>query len=239
MILKNLRLFHNFIKKLFLDKYTNLYTNSLLDLATGKGGDLFKWKHNQYLKNIYGVDFNSISINIAKKRLNNLKINDKKITFKVLDLSKNILQCNKSDYSIITCNFAFHYFFKNFKTLQTILKSINNCSKKGTVLILTLFDGSRLKNINSNNFYIKINKKSEGNYGNEVEVFIKNSVLNKPEIEYIVYPEFLIKKLQSINFNLIECNSFEYIHTLFPNIKLNNEEKMLSYLNNVYIFQKN
>ena len=233
--LKNMRLYHNDIKRKYLVKYTKDLTLNLLDLATGKGGDLPKWKINKYIKYIMGFDINEESIKEAKKRLKILNIKNKKIIFKVKDLSKDILHC-PFKYDIITSHFAFHYFFKNYNSLQTILKSINNCSKSGTILILSLFDGSKIKNINNENYSVKILDSDKKNYGKRVEVFIKDSVLNIPEIEYIVQPQFLINKLKSINFELIEQKNFKDIYT--ENFNLNETEKTLSFFNNIYIFKK-
>ena len=233
--LKTLREFHNYIKRLYINKYITKPDTKLLDLATGKGGDLQKWKANKYISYVLGFDINSESIKEAKNRLKKAKIKFK-IIFKIKDLSIETLNCNIK-YDIITSYFAFHYFFKNPSSLNTILKSINNCSKSGTILILALFDGTKLKNIDNKDFKINIKQKpKEKNYGNEVEVYIKDSVLNIPEIEFIVKPKFLISKLKKINFELLEMNSFKDLKS--EKFKLTKDEEILSFLNNIYVFIK-
>lgn len=121
--------------------------------------------------------------------------------------------------------------------MKNILTTIDNCSKKGTVLILTLFDGNNLKNINTNEYYIKLLPSNNKNYGRQVEVYIKDSVLNKPEIEFIVTPEFLEYKLKSIGFNLKYKKTFGELYSNSKHV-LSKNEKNLSFLNNVYVFEK-
>ena len=231
----NLRKFHNYIKNMYIKKYTTENDTYLLDLASGKGGDLLKWKNNKNIKKVDGYDISESSIKEAKRRRNLLKIN-KNVHLKVLDLSKNVLQCSEK-YQVITCMFAFHYFFSSKDHLNTIIQSISNCSERGTIFILTLFDGSKIKNdYIYDNFYIKKLDDNIKKYDNKINVFLKDSVLDKPEIEFLVQPEFLIKKMKSINFKLIEMVSFKDIYT--EDFKLNEQEQILSFLNNVYVFKK-
>lgn len=232
--LKNMRKFHNFIKKEYLNKYTNKPCN-LLDLASGKGGDLNKWKNNKNIKSVIGYDIDEVSVLEARKRLKELKIK-KPIKFYVKDLGKYKIIC-KEKVEIITSHFAFHYFFKSSKTLKTILQTIDNCSKSGTILILTLFDGSVVKNLNNNDYKVTIlDPEKKSNYNKRVEVYIKDSVLNTSTVEYIVNPEFLKKKLKEIGFKIIETKLFNEIEN--TKIKLSKSEKELSFINRIFIFEK-
>lgn len=249
--LNNMRKFHNMIKRKYLNKYTNIINKpvKLLDLASGKGGDINKWKSNKKIKYVEGYDIDSDSVIEARRRLEDIRRTKKKteelnVFFYIKDLSKTELKC-KEKFDIITSHFAFHYFFKSIKTLKTILKTIDNCSKKNTILILTLFDGNKLKNINSTNYRITIKNNTEPknnytHYNNKVEVYIKDSVLDEPTIEYIVKPEFLEKKMKDIGFYLIETKSFKelYYENRSLNIDLTNEEKKLSFMNRIYILKK-
>lgn len=232
--LKNMRKFHNYIKKYFLDKYTDK-PSKLLDLASGKGGDLNKWKSNKNIKSVLGYDIDKPSVLEARKRLKELKIK-KSIKFYIKDLGKESIDCKEKN-DIITSHFAFHYFFKSSKTLKTILKSIENCSKNGTILILTLFDGTKVKDLNTDKYTVTIlDPYKKSNYNKRVQVYIKGSVLDKITTEYIVNPEFLKKKLNEIGFHLIEEKSFSELLT--NNFTLTDLEKDLSFINSVYIFKK-
>lgn len=232
--LNKMRKFHNYIKK----KYINLYATKptkLLDLASGKGGDLNKWKINKNIKYVTGYDIDENSVIQAKNRLKQLNI-QKPIEFYIQDLSKTVINC-KEKYDIITSYFAFHYFFKSYKALKTILSSINNCSKLGSILLLTLFDGNKLRNIKTDNYTVTIlDPHKKNNYNKRVLVYIKGSVLDNATIEYIVDPKFLEKKLNEIGFRLIDTKLFSEIEN--NNIKLTNSEKKISFMNRIYIFKK-
>lgn len=244
-----MRQYHNSIKRQYIHKYTKAPTKNvkLLDLACGKGGDLRKWIDSKSISLVRGFDINSDSISEAKRRLAGLKSGKgKDITFNTSDLSKEVLHC-KTKFDVITCFFAFHYFFKNKSSLDTILTSIKNCSKKGTVIILTLLDGDLVRNMKTDNFYIKIDNSvtvsPSGSdtsknkvYGRELEVYIKSSVLDTPEIEYIVEPNTLIERMNSINFDLIDTKLFSQFN--YSKFGLSKDEKMYSFINRVFVFKK-
>ncbi len=235
VLFKKMRKFHNKIKLKYITDYITEKSN-LLDLASGKGGDILKWNSNKMITSVDGYDINEESVKEAIRRRNASKIK-KRMTFKVLDLSRVPLKCEEK-YKVITSMFAFHYFFKSKQTLETIFKTIDNCSTKGTIIILTLFDGNRVGNIKSKNFYLNTFKDNDKrrNTGNKLEVFIKESVLDKPEIEYIVDPKFLISIMKKHHFNLVEKKDFEELYN--DSFELNAEERELSFLNTVYVFKK-
>ena len=75
--------FHNFIKQQLLTVITKFVKNdiNLLDIAVGRGGDMFKW-NTAGVANVFGFDKNETSINSinpfdqgAKERLRLNKIN--------------------------------------------------------------------------------------------------------------------------------------------------------------------
>ncbi len=234
----SLRKFHNEIKNNYLTKYITHKNTRLLDLASGKGGDLHKWIKNDFITQVDGYEIDQNSINEANRRRDKIKPN-KSINFYNVDLSKGILNC-KSKYNVITVHFALHYFFKNSSSLRNILSSIENCSKKGSILMITLMNGNKVEEIFSDNFYIKYLPSyfgSKTNYGKGIEVYIKDAVLNEPREEYIVKPDFLINKLKLIGFKLIERKSFEELYNN-TRLKLTEEEKKFSFFNEIFIFKK-
>ncbi len=232
--LSNMRKFHNEIKRKYINKYIRKPSN-VLDLASGKGGDLNKWVTNKFVRSVTGFDLDQDSVIEANKRLSKIKTK-KKITFNLKNLATEIVDCGYNSKEIISSFFAFHYFFKSNSTLNTILKSIEKCSKKGSILILTLFDGDRVVDLETKEYIIKKNGNGIGNYNNELYVYIKGSVLDIPRIEYIVKPSFLIKKLAKIKFSLIERASFAELYD--NKFKLTKTEKDLSFMNSVFIFKR-
>lgn len=228
--------YHNKIKKIYIDSNTGKF---LLDLACGRGGDLRKWKENKNVKYVLGYDINPESIKEAKSRLKSLNFpKSKKVVFKELDLSANILNC-KTKFDTITSFFAFHYFFKNKTALKSITTSINNCSKQGTKLILALFDGDSINALADETIYknwsITKQAKKSGIFGNEILVYLKKTILDTPEIEYIVPSKVLIEEMKKINFELIESKPFAEV---LSNVRLTVEERKFSELNRIYVFEK-
>lgn len=232
-VFKNMRKYHNFIKNSIIQDYITK-PSKLLDLAVGAGGDLGKWKRNKNIIYVEGYDINKTSIKEARRRLKLIKL-DIPVKFYIRDLSKH--QLFLQPFDVISIQFAFHYFFKNENTLQTILDTINTNSKKGTLLLITVLDSTLIKNINTEDLQLKkLDKNNFDVYNNELSVYIKYSVLDVPTIEYIVDPVFLIFKLKSINFELKDTFGFSEFD--YKSFDLTNLEKRYSFMNRVYIFEK-
>lgn len=233
--------FHNKIKRFLIDEYAK---GDVLDLASGRGGDILKYNDNKKIKSVTGFDINEDYVKEAIKRVKNLKNKRKDFSYSVKDLGKSIVKGRS--YDTIVSNFAFHYFFKEKKTLDTILETIKGSSKIGTVFILTLFDGSELskelkkKNgniINKNYSIIKNGEMSNKKYGNSITVKLDSSVLDKGVEEFLVDPKFLEKKLKAIGFMLKESTGFSLYKELgFP--YLDSENKYFSSFNRSFIFTR-
>ena len=82
----------------------------------------------------------------------------------------------------------------------------------------------------------KLNKGNDLYYGNEIEVYIKYSVLDVPTIEYIVDSSFLISKMKYIHFELIDTFSFSEFD--YSDFDLTPLEKKFSFMNRAFIFLK-
>ncbi len=162
----NLRIFHNWIKDRLIresiEQIKNNNTNysiAILDLATGRGGDILKWyKNNIY--NAIGIDINKKSIygkngaiHRYKQLVRKLKAKNKKVPdykFYVYDLSKRknikqvMYQLKNKKFDIVSCNFAIHYFFDKQTSLNTLLTIVQKCLKPGGIFFGTTMDGSMI-----------------------------------------------------------------------------------------------
>ena len=215
-IVINLRTFHNEVKSTLLRnslENTSDYSIALLDLASGKGGDLHKWSHNK-LQTVVGFDINTEYIDEAKRRLKQSKAATD-ILFYQADLrSDNIyrlLKKNSSlmDFQIITCHFALHYFFEEEQYLDNFLKNVSENLKRGGYFIGTAFDGKKVHellrnaNVKKNGKYEKkendttifsIEKKYSGKtfeklslFGQKIGVYLGgNTVMSQETDEYLV-----------------------------------------------------
>jgi SAM-dependent methyltransferase len=227
----NLRRFHNFIKRKYIDKYKS---KSVLDLAVGKGGDLGKYNDSGF-SIVHGYDIDIPSIKEAKQRadmISKKQGNNIEITLEVKDLIKNSIPSGKIKFDLIVTNFAFHYFYKS---LPTYIKTVTNNLKNGGHLILSFFKGEKL--IETKNNLYEIKKIST----DKVSVWMKDSVLNKPTVEYIVDVNSVIKKFKKFGLLLVENVEFKELYPEWQKYTSKNilsvEEKKLSFINNILVFK--
>lgn len=245
----SMRKFHNTIKRDLYNKYTKNIDN-LLDLACGKAGDLDKWVTNN-IKKVIGYDIDNNSIEEAKRRITQYNSKDTNIQVYVKDLSRNIIKGNNT-FDVITSMFAFHYFFESKYTFETIMRSIENNLKDDGIFMGTMFDGNKMRDsiIENDSFELVDNENKQLRFkvkllnenvpldffGNRISVYLKDTVLDEPMDEYLVYFEEFVRIMKDRNFELIESKMFEELYLHKDN--LNNIEKKVSFLNRTFVFRK-
>lgn len=227
----HLRRFHNYIKRMTLEKFAK-NKESVLDLASGKGGDFGKYR-DIGIKYVEAYDIDEKSVEISKSRASSI-LDDKKnsMSIEVLMKDLNISDVDsKYKFDVIVSNFALHYFYNN---LGHFVDNIVKSSKKGTKVILTFFDSSKIKeHDNSNSKIIKVNE-------SQIDVYIKDSVLNKPTREYIVDLQKVKDTMKENGFNLISEKNFSEFYDSWASKGnfLSEEEKLFSFMNVEVIFEK-
>ena len=134
---------------------------TLLDLASGVGGDFMKWKNGKYEK-IIGVEFNKENIEYGmdsykkaarpKPYVQYIWGDASKLIFpefaSAMDHNAKILMkktfLSKFQYDVISCQFALHYFFVNEIAIRSFLQNVSDNLKVGGHFIGTSFDGKRM-----------------------------------------------------------------------------------------------
>ena len=224
----NMRKFHNFIKKTIYKSYAT--NKSILELAVGKAGDLHKWKQCNVSK-VIGYDISKESIEEGLRRLSESeKEFSKKVTLEVKDLRKDIIVLPEK-VDVVACMFAFHYFIKD---INIIIQSIKNNLKEGGYFIGCCFDGTRVldrlkTDFNDSNFQIKqISSDS-------INVLLKQTVLDTPEIEFLVDFKELKIKMKNEGFKLVKLTNFENLYN--TSFNLSKTEMDVSFLNTFFVFQ--
>ena len=196
---KQLRNFHNHIKYEIIHEACNTLSNgndgddgddievSLLDIGVGRGGDMLKW-HKNNIKNVIGIDINKSYIVEAINRYQNHKLISKK-NYKFYYAFENMIFQDflktrnipvESEFHLISCMFALHYFWKSKDTLCNIICQISNSLKPGGFFIGTCPDGDKIhdKLLQSDNSQFKndailVEKKyngSEKQIGNKINL---------------------------------------------------------------------
>jgi mRNA (guanine-N7-)-methyltransferase len=174
---KNMRDFHNWIKLVLITNITDYYYQSvhseivsLLDISTGRGGDIMKW-NRAYITHVFGFDVSDKSINSvdaedpgAKERLKNLKNIKTKIEFEIGDATRpegdtrtdtpevkskitKFLNVNKlgKQFDLVSCQFALHYYFSSEIALRNVLNLVSTFLKPGGYFFGTTVDGAKIK----------------------------------------------------------------------------------------------
>lgn len=145
----HIRQVNNFIKSTLINEYCKS-GNYVLDLACGKGGDLGKWIKKD-ISSYVGVDIADISVEEAKSRA---KESEAKVPFQfiVLDLgNENVMSHleNKSQFDIVSMQFALHYLFESQVYIKlkfqekcnNIFNNVNESLKSGGYFIGTVANG--------------------------------------------------------------------------------------------------
>lgn len=262
----NIRVFHNWVKNELIKQTVNyLKTNyhinkiSLLDLSSGRGGDMHKWLNNNIMF-VVGFDIDGESIKEAYRRyqqmINDLKRKNLTIPnyyFYTMDLSdknnlvkiSNILKEQK--FNIVSCQFAIHYFFRTEETLDTFIKIVSSYLEKDGFFIGTTMNGNKLMTLEKKigNDLFNIEKVTEElDYGSKYLVSLgkegdkEHYFVDRVSEEYIVNIDVLKKMCEKYGMMFIGTTDFEKWYEIFGKDLLSEEEKEFSFLNFSFVFKK-
>lgn len=246
----DMRRFHNWVKRNLLNKYAT-GVDRLLDLSSGKGGDLQKWIDCN-IKNVMGYDIDEDSVWEASRRFSTMN-NPRhcKVEFQILDLATNVIPPKETPFDVVSSMFAFHYMFATEQSFNTIMATIKNNLKIGGYFIGCLFDGVSVDNLiqdgdvffgTDSHFRLakKFLPKDKHNlFGRKIEVFMNETVLDRPTDEYVVDFGMLVMVLKMHGFELVETMMFSELYSTWSrNQSLSQSEKEVSFLNRFFVFRR-
>ena len=224
------------------------YKISLLDMAVGKGGDIFKWANNK-ISDCTGIDISSDNINNStngawvryancKKRY---RRNAPNMIFDTLNTSLNLkdnlpaIFTTGKKFDIISVMFALHYFFKDKTTLDGFVKNIVQNIKQGGYLIGACFNGSKchekLSLDNSieyklgDQLLLKVDKLYDDEEFEEnatslgKKISVEMYTIGTTNIEYLVNFNYFKSVLEEQGITLIELTDFDNIGILSSEMK--------------------
>ena len=170
------RHFNSFVKGQILGQFKG--TEWVMDLASGKGQDLFRYAGHAYKNAIFLEINNTALLELVHRKYDLKNTNPMNIQLHQIDMThdyKENIQKLTDDICIptlgvdmIVCNFAFHYFLADNKSLKNVIKFIGHYLKPGGRFVFTAFDGRaivQLLNENSGNWTVM--------KGNEIKYSIK------------------------------------------------------------------
>lgn len=214
----------------------------LMDFAAGSLNDLQNWNS---FDEVYAIEIDIDSISKGFSRYNRAKMR----TIKLPEVEYIHANLEMEDLTIkfpelqgvadcITCNFAFHYFLRNQKSIDNVINMINFFLRPGGHFIMTGLHGPTIWKLLKNNdiLHIKkgqidmfrIEKKYQQQeailpYGETIIVYVKT--IGIPHIEFLINPSYITSKL--VNFTMIKKEMF----TDFDRPKLRDYERKYSDLN--------
>jgi len=255
------RNYNSFVKSELFKKFTG--TKWVMDLASGKGQDLFRYSSFN-MKNIIFLEIDKVALLELITRKHSFSVDHKyknpmNILIQNVDLLDNYkdninLIANiykKREIDLIICNFAFHYFVKNKESLKNICHLINHYLKRNGKFMFTTFDGQKIVDLLTKNngvWIIKVDdiikygiKKNYTNnqlseIGQKIQVLLPFSN-NTFYDEYLINIKTIEKELVKYNIILETNRSFSsYFHKY--NKFLDADDKTYVDLYHYYIFTK-
>ena len=213
--MEDIRKSHNNVKRNLIQKVVGSSKNHVhvLDVGCGFGGDLQKWFSLNIPLSLDMCDPDADSLKEARKRIVNLKLNNKNINI----FHGDIFSCPNKKYDFICYNFSLHYIFQNgklfFRTLHEIKKRLKTNGKlfgcipdSEQILLQTPFSDD-LGNYISRN----MENTGHGSFGEKLFVFLNNTPFyhNGPKPEPIPYKDLLITYLEQKDIRLIHWKTLE------------------------------
>lgn len=253
--------FHNYVKFQLYSKYV-AKTKWLLEIASGRMGDLQKWIEVG-VKNVLSVDIDADAIQEGRRRIAGLGKVPVKIFDQLADFGELFqpVSGTTNSFDNAVCNFAVHFFMGGQATFQQFVENVDKYLKKGGYLVITSLDGRRV-----NNFFEK-NKIGEG----EIYEFVKDGkrvlalkklykgyalsdmsqemlsfviTIGSVQSEYLVNFEFLKETFKAKSYKVVEDNNFEdYYSSWLRDTKkkwgeLSDTEKQYSFMNRALVLLK-
>lgn len=248
------RNFNSFVKTFVLQYVMDksfeykIYKNWVVDLACGKGQDLFRIS-NLGFKNGLFIDNDKAALyefNERKKGLSN-KIN-MRINTKLVDLahtnyneiidSLNMIRLNQAN--LVVCNLAIHYFTESTDMITNFINLINELITKNGVVIISCFDGASIFEMlrDSNEYSLMENdvkkysivKDYKTNYlqntGQKIKVLLPFSGKGEYYSEYLVNTDYLTEIFESKGFSKYTSESFNSLFSKYKNLdQLSEQDK--------------
>ena len=246
-----IRKFHNDIKRGLIEKYAS--NNNVLDIGSGAGGDIEKYKQARARK-VIGVDIVDVEYRYPEKSMAFFKVKglyDIRNTLKKAKVPFEIPE----QFDIVMCNFAVHYFFESQETLDNFIKNVTRNLKTGGLFVLTYMNGQKMNDDfgrkttlrgehNDVTFY-KVSKKFKGKpklVGNNISVDLYGTKYfdGATSHEYLVIPEFAQAYFAKHGLIVKESVGFESLCKKYKSScsMLNSAEKEFSFYNMYQVYTK-
>ena len=230
---KSSRNFNSFVKSKIFEQFKE--TTWVIDLASGKGQDLFRYGLHK-MRNVVFLEIDNMALSeLLSRKYDFVKSTEKSkmsIMLHQIDLNEDHkdnfdklqdLHLPSSGVDLMVCNFAFHYFIPDRKHLMNIIKFINHYLKPGGRFVFTAFDGRaiiRLLNENNGNWTVSKGKEIKYSIKKQYKINVLEPIGQKIDVllpfsnndyysEYLVNIEYIASEFSSYGITLETDQSFE------------------------------
>jgi len=243
-----MRKYHNNQKLNFL-KESFTEGDTIVDIGSGRGGDLLKWKKLN-LSKVYCIEPSKDNLDILQERADNLNIDYEiiKLNYGIDNVSKFKKDVDFSEVDGVVSFFSLTFLFKDKGMYDNLLKSLK-LFRPGTNFIGMVMDGLSVSGLlddyridndfsiySNSSFQIEQRSIFNGGFGDEIEttIFDQTSMV-KDSIEYLFYFSKFKKDIEKLGYEL-QTNEFLDRGPVFD--VLNENSKEFSRLNRVFSFLK-
>lgn len=251
---ERMRRYHNKVKEYLYNKYTNKCEH-LLELCSGRGGDMHKWIYNK-IQHVTGYDVSEKNLTECCRRLESTK-NHLNFNFHNVDLcggeAVKLVRQTLDKVNVACCHFGVHYFFQSADTFANLVNILKGHLINGGYFITTFMDDSKLNDLFGGKehvftegdngeiaYYLKKDPMRVAGdlYGNKLRIVLNgNNILGDGSDEYIINYTSFVEAMKEHKFTVIETKSFEDMYNTM--YKLTNVETDISFLNRYCVFQYN
>lgn len=230
-----MRKVHNLEKERMLQLYIEDSGNTLVDIGSGRGGDLLKWRDLspnssetpklkgrvqrwRSIDHVIAIEPSEDNIAELKRRMSVLRINDERIEIvhggaEETDKVRKVV----GDHQIthIASFFSLTFFFESSKMFEGLLETLN-LAPEGTIFFGVLLDGARTKmligktKVDCESFSIERQKgyvDKEERFGLKIVTDIKDGTsMVKNVEEYLIDFKYLTDALAKIDYKLLETS---------------------------------
>jgi mRNA capping enzyme/mRNA capping enzyme, catalytic domain/mRNA capping enzyme, C-terminal domain len=239
------RMYHNSIKNSLITSQS-VKNGVVVDVGSGRGGDLLKWRESG-LSKIFAVEPNQEFLQEFKKRYSTVfnKVQTPKI--QLLEQEFETVEIPDQKINTIFFFFSLTFFSESEEKYKSLLEKINQLSSSKTKIVGTVLDGKLLKNqlgnldsITSSCFDITKIEFGDSDFGNKIHFKLKDDESMVDYDEYLFYTDRFFKDLENMNFTrkkvgIIKSNSDGKVSE-YENI--NSCEKTLTEMYKYFVFQK-
>lgn len=201
--MENVRKLHNSAK---IELISKLAKGKVLDVGSGRGGDLKKFQHCREVKHLTLIEPDLELMKESQKRFENIHFKIP-VTF----LQGDIHQSPLEQFDCICYNFSLHYIFHNEQLFHSSINEIHRRLKVGGKLFGCIPDSEKIimctpmTDKYGNIVTRKIDQSGYGRFGEKLYVKLESPYYEEDfKSEPIAYKDILITYLNDLGIRLIE-----------------------------------